>query len=294
VNGCGLSGPIIDIANRLSSDIDVIVSGHTHEAYVCTSGSKLVTSAKSNGALITDIDLKIDRATGDVVSKSARNVIVTRDIPKSTVLTSLLDHYRPFFAEFGQRKIGTITAPLLEATNEAGESALGDVIADAILDQTSAPASGGAQVALWNTGGIRADLSGTPGDPISVSFGQAFDVLPFGNRVEVRTVTGAALMSMLQTGVFQVSRGVAFQIDATRPHRERVARSTITLNGRAIDPAERIRVATSNFIWGGGDAVIVDSSDPLDVGADIDLFVAYLQKHSPVRPGPQDRITVKR
>ena len=297
VNGCEVTGSIVDIANQLSPDIDVIVSGHTHQAYVCTFGTKLVTSAQSNGALITDIDLKIDRATGEVVSKSATNVIVTRDIEKSGALTSLIEHYRPFFVKIGQRQVGTLTAPLLEANNEAGESALGDVIADAILEQTSAAASGHAQVALWNTGGIRADLIGQPaaaGEPVPVTFSQAFDVLPFGNRVEVRTVTGAALIAMLETGVFQVSRGVSYAVDPTRPRRERVVRGSIMFNGRPIDPAARFRVATSDFIWNGGDAVIVESSEPLDAGADIDLFVAYLEKHSPVRPGPQDRIMLKR
>ena len=291
VNACGISGPILDIANRLSPEIDVIVAGHSHEAYICTVGSKLVTGARSNGALVTDIDLKIDRATGDVVSKSARNVIVTRDIPKDAAITGLLDHYRPFFVTQGQRKIGELTAPLLEATNAAGESALGDVIADAMLEQTAAL---GAQVALWNTDGIRADLVGTPGNPITVSFGQAFDVLPFGNRVEVRTVTGATLMAMLETGVFQVSRGVQYQVDPARPRRERIDRASMTLNGRPIDPAARTRVAASDFIWNGGDAVVVESGDPLDAGADIDLFVAYLGKRSPVSPGPLDRITLKR
>jgi 5'-nucleotidase len=281
----------------IEPDIDVIVSGHTHQPYVCTFGTKLVTSAQSNGALITDIDLRVDRATGDVVSKSAKNVIVTRDIEKNAAMTAVIEHYRPLFTEIGQRRIGTLTAPLLEAGNEAGESALGDVIADAMLAQTSAAASGGAQVALWNTGGIRADLIGqpsTPGDPIPVTFSQAFDVLPFGNRVEVRTVTGAALISMLETGVFQVSRGVSFQVDAKKPRRERVDRSTITFNGRPIDPAARYRVVTSDFIWNGGDAVVVQSSEPLDIGSDIDLFVAYLQKHSPIQPGPQDRMVLKR
>ncbi len=127
-----------------------------------------------------------------------------------------------------------------------------------------------------------------------VTFSQAFDVLPFGNRVEVRTVTGAALIAMLETGVFQVSRGISYQVDPARPRRERVVRGSITLNGRPIDPAARFRVATSDFIWNGGDAVVVESSEPLDAGADIDLFVAYLEKHSPVRPGPQDRIMLKR
>ena len=159
-----------------------------------------MTSAKSNGALITDIDLRIDRATGEVVSKTARNVIVSRDIAKATAITGIIDHYRPFFALQGQRHIGTLTAPIMEATNDAGESALGNVIADAILEQTSAAASGGAQLALWNNGGIRADLVGqpanAPGSPAAVTFAQAFDVLPFGNRVEVRTVTGAASASI--------------------------------------------------------------------------------------------------
>jgi 5'-nucleotidase len=296
-NGCGVSGAIVDIANGLSPDIDVIVSGHTHQAYVCTVGSKLVTSAQSNGALITDIDLKVDRATGDVVSKSARNVIVTRDVEKSAPITALLNHYRPFFTEMGQRIVGRITEPITEAGNEAGESALGDVIADAILDQTSSPSAGAAQVALWNTGGIRADLVGqpasAPGTPSAVTFAQVFDVMPFGNRVEVRTVTGEALISMLATGVFQVSRGVSYQVDTTRARRERVDRGSITLNGRPIDPAARYRVATSDFIWKGGDGVTVESGEPLDVGADIDLFVRYLEKHSPVRPGPRDRMIQK-
>jgi len=209
----------------------------------------------------------------------------------------LIEHYRPFFVAIGQRQIGTLTAPLLEANNEAGESALGDVIADAMLEQTSPAASGGAQVALWNSGGIRADLIGQPaaaGELVPVIFSQAFDVLPFGNRVEVRTVTGAALMAMLETGVFQVSRGISYQVDPARPRRERVVRGSIMLNGRPIDPSARYRVATSDFIWNGGDAVVVESSEPLDAGADIDLFVAYLAQRSPVRPGPQDRILLKR
>lgn len=298
VNTCEMTGAIVDVANQLSPDIDVIVSGHTHQAYICPIGTKLVTSAQSNGALITDIDLRIDRATGDVVSAHARNVIVTRDIAKHAAMTGLLDQYRPLFAERGQRRVGAITAPILEASNAAGESALGDVIADAILEQTAAPAAGAAQVALWNSGGIRADLvgqpGGAPGAPVPVTFAQVFDVMPFGNRVEVRTVTGAALIAMLETGVFQVSHGVSFEIDSSRPRRQRVDGSTVTLGGRAIDRNARFRVAASDFIWNGGDGVVVESSDLLDAGADIDLFVRYLEKHSPVRPGPQDRMIRKR
>jgi 5'-nucleotidase len=294
-NGCDVTGPIVDIATRLSPDIDVIVSGHSHRSYICTFGTKLVTSAEANGNLITDIDLGIDRGTGEVVTKRARNVIVTRDIAKTTAMTWLLDHYRPFYTAFGQRTIGSITTPIFKASNANGESTLGDLITDAMLEQTSAPEAGGAQVALWNNGGIRADLLGepaAPGPPAPVTFAQAFDVVPFGNRVEVRTVTGATLITMLGTGVFQVSRGLSLIYDATRPRGQRADR--VKLWDRLIDPAARIRVATSDFIWNGGDAMpAIESTDRIDAGLDIDLFVAYLEKHSPIRPGPQDRIIRK-
>ncbi len=91
---------------------------------------------------------------------------------------------------------------------------------------------------------------------------------------------------MLETGVFQVSRGMSYQVDPARPRRERVVRGSIMLNGRPIDPTARFRVATSDFIWNGGDAVVVESSEPLDAGADIDLFVAYLAEAFAGPPGP--------
>lgn len=290
-NGCGVSGPIIDIATRLSADVDVVVSGHSHRSYVCTVGTKLLTSAESFGRLVTDIDLVIDRRTGDVVSKSARNVIVTRDVPKVATVTALLEHYRPLYLTLGDRPVGSITAPLLRATNPSGESALGDVIADAMLDGTSTAAGGASEVALWNSGGIRADLVGGPGSPHPVTYANAFDVLPFGNRVVVRTVTGATLIKMLESGVFQVSRGLSYTYTNATGRTRTIDPGSLTLAGRAVDPAARIRVASSDFIWDGGDGVVVESSDPTDAGEDIDVFIAYLNKRSPVAPGPQDRFT---
>ena len=83
INGCeGMSRDFADLVNRMSDDVDVVISGRTHRAYNCLIGGKLATSAASNGRLITDIDLRIQRSDGEVLSKSARNIVVTRDIPK--------------------------------------------------------------------------------------------------------------------------------------------------------------------------------------------------------------------
>lgn len=123
-----------------------------------------------------------------------------------------------------------------------------------------------------------------------MTFVNVFDVLPFGNRLVVRTVTGATLVKMLEAGVFQVSRGNSYAYDATGSRAQKVDPSTLTIGGRAVHPAARIRVASLDFIWGGGDGVVVAIEEPIDAGADIDLFLAYLARHSPVPPGPQDRI----
>ena len=157
-------------------------------------------------------------------------MIVTRDIAKSRDVSPCCSSITGrSFTEIGLRQIGTITAPLLEASNEAGESALGDVIADAMLEPTAAPHPAEPKSRCGIPAGFAPTSSGSrwrPGKLVTVIFSQAFDVLPFGNRVEVRTVSGAALIAMIETGIFQVSRGISYQVDPTRPRRQRVDPAT--------------------------------------------------------------------
>lgn len=299
-DGCDVTGPIVDIANGLSSDIDVVVSGHTHRAYVCTMGTKLVTSAASFGRLITDIDLTIDRATGDVVSKTARNVVVTRDVPPHAGVTALVDRYRPFYTPLATRVVGTIAAEIRRAANDAGESALGDVIADMYLE-TGQAADPTAVAAFTNSGGIRSDLVGqppaAPGSPRTVLYSQAFDVLPFGNSVVVRTMTGDAVLRWLDEQVnrgviLQVSRGVSYTYDRARPEGQRLDRASVRIGGRPVVSGERYRIVSSDFLWSGGDGfkTTAEATDPVAAAIDIDAFVAYLTRHSPVAPGSRNRI----
>jgi 5'-nucleotidase len=127
----------LDIADRLDDAVDVVVSGHTHQPYNCTIAGKLVTSAFSFGRIVTKIDLVIDRNTGDVVTKVADNRIVTRDVAKAPSLTSLLAKYNAIAAPLANRVIGSITANITRTNTPAGDSALGDVIADAQLAATT-------------------------------------------------------------------------------------------------------------------------------------------------------------
>jgi len=296
-NGCdGFQGPIIAIANAMSADIDVVVSGHTHRAYVCTIGTKLVTSAASLSRLVTDIDLTIDRQTGRVVSKAARNVTVTREVPPDGDQTAIIDHYRPLAAAVVTRPVGKAAAPIPARRNAAGESALGDIIADGMLDAARGVA-GRVDVAFMNSGGIRNDLvpSGASG---TITYNDAFNVLPFGNVVIVRTMTGEAIARLLDQQfvgmprILQPSRGFTYEWDASKPEGSRVDRASIRIDGKPLVLTEAYRVATLDFIWNGGDqfTVAADSRDPTAIGTDADIFVSYLEKQSPITPGPQDRI----
>jgi 5'-nucleotidase len=300
-----MSGPILDIVRALTPEIDVVISGHTHQAYNCRVDGRLVTSAASYGRLITDVDLRIDRTTGDVVSSSAHNVIVTRDVPKDASSAALIERYRPFAKTLGDRVVGSLAVELPRAQNAAGEAPLGDVVADAYLAAARAQ-PGGADAAFTNIGGIRGDLlaqpPATPNGPRPVSYAQTFAVLPFGNRVVVRTLTGEALLRLLEqqfdnpqpgaAKMLQVSSGVSYAYDRARPAGARIDRASVRVGGAPLDPARRYRIVTNDFVWGGGDGFTAaqEGVDPIDVGADVDVMVAYIAAHSPVPPAPLDRI----
>src|SRR5712691_10632930 len=76
-NECpGISGPIVDIVKKFDKAVDVVVSGHTHRAYVCDIDGRLITSGDKYGTIVTAIDLKLDPLTRDVISAKADNTIV--------------------------------------------------------------------------------------------------------------------------------------------------------------------------------------------------------------------------
>ncbi len=203
INTCtGISGAVVDIVNRMDPAVDMVLSGHTHNAYNCNINNKLVTSAASFGRLVTNVSFTLNRGTADFASMAASNVIVTRDVAKAPAITSLIAKYNAVAAPLANRVIGQITADLTRTNNVAGESALGDVIADAQLDATSPADLGGAVIAFMNPGGIRADLT-FASSPIgegngNVTFGESFTVQPFGNNLVTMTLTGAQIKAVLE------------------------------------------------------------------------------------------------
>jgi 5'-nucleotidase len=308
-NGCtGISGPIVDIVNRMSDEVDVVITGHTHQPYNCTIDGKLVTSAFSFGRLVTKIDLSIDRATGDVVTKVADNRIVTREVPRDPRLTGLIAKYDAIAAPLTNRVIGAITADITRSTSAAGESSLGDVIADAQLYATASPGFGEAKVAFMNPGGIRADLTyagsvAGEGDG-NVTYGEAFTVQPFGNSLVTMTLTGAQIEQLLEqqfpgcpnsqpfNRILQVSAGFQYSWRASGLPCDKVDPQSIQLNGVMVVPGASYRVTVNSFLAEGGDnfSVLVQGTNRLGGAVDTDALEDYFAAFSPVAPGPRNRI----
>ncbi|MEU1125577.1 bifunctional metallophosphatase/5'-nucleotidase [Streptomyces sp. NPDC005899] len=316
--GDGISGPIVDIAKGITPKVDALVTGHTHQAYVCTvpdpSGKpRMVTSASSFGKLYTDTTLTYDRRTKDIVrtSVSSANHIVGRDQAKASDMTALIARWNTLAAPIAGRPQGFISADINGRGSTAPEKPLGNLIADAQLEGLAPADKGGAVVAFMNPGGIRSDLvyaaSGSEGDGV-VTYGEAFTVQPFTNMMNVVDLTGAQLVTALKQQVsgsneaspkiLQVSRGLTYTLDMTKSGADRVVADSVRLNGEAIDPAKTYRVAMNEFLAGGGDgfAALGQGTNKLVGPSDLDLFNAYLAAHStastPLAPPATDRITI--
>ena len=301
-NECAdFSGDIARITTRLSGDIKVVVSAHTHRSYNCTIAGHTVTSAGSFGRMFTRIDLRIGRSSGRISRVRATNEIVTRDVDRDATQTELIAKYRALSNPIAGRIVGSIAGSVMRASNVAGESALGDVIADAQLATARSTMLGGAAVAFMNPGGIRADLVSTTATGI-IRFGDLFAVLPFNNLVTTVTMTGDQIGRLLEQqfdnpsqgrNIFlQASEGFTYRYAVKAKPGHHVAAGSVTVDGRRLAPGDRLRVAANDFLVDGGDGFTAfqGGMNRLNGALDLDALIAYFATHSPVRPGPQNRI----
>ncbi len=315
------SGAILDIVQRLDDEVDLVVSGHTHQAYLCSlpnsAGRNIpVTSTHAQGRAVTEIDLVIDTRTRDVAGVVVDNVLVDRSnaaVAPVAALTALANNYEALAAPLANKPLGRITAAITRGSNAAGESALGDVIADAQLEATAAPELGGAAIAVMNPGGIRGDFTyptsaAGEGDGV-VTYGEAFSVQPFGNSLVTKTFTGQQIYDLLEqqwgalqpfARILQVSDGFSYQHSfdttpanfAAQKGGQYVCDGSVKLNGVAIDKLASYRVTMNSFLASGGDnfTVFNQGTEQLGGALDLDAMQQYFAAHDPVAPGAQDRI----
>ena len=203
INRCdNFTGAIKPIVEGLDPQVDLVVSAHTHQPYICKFNGIPTTSASSFGRLITDIDLTIDHQTKDVTSVDAHNVIVTRDVPKDPAITAIIDHYKPISAPIANRIIGSVTADITRSAGFNQESALGDVIADAQLASTRADRlrrrAGRVHEPGRHPSRPHVQQSGRRRGSGQITYCEMFNVQPFNNVMNVKTMTGASIYRLLE------------------------------------------------------------------------------------------------
>ena len=289
-NGCvNPQGPIMNLAPRFDPAVRVVVSAHTHQAYICRLGDKLVTSAGAYGRFVTEIELRIDLAARQVIAASATNHLVRTDLPENAAQAELLARYARLAAPI-ERIVGRIAAPVPRDMNADGESPLGRLIADS---QLAATRGAGARIAFMNPGGIRAPLE-HKGDG-SLTFADVYAVYPFANTLVTMSLTGAQILWMLEQQwlnnfVLQVSRGLSYSWDLARPPGSRVVPGSVTLDGAPLEPEATYRVTVNDFLAEGGDGLTLlrEGRERVSGMQGRDALLRYLEQHSPVA-APQDQ-----
>lgn len=321
-NACtGFSGDIQPILDKLDRRVDAVISGHTHQAYICEMPREgahplLLTSAGSYGRLVTEMRLEIDPAANGVVALKAKNLPVQSDAYTTSrgavANTPLVEHFAPrgdveayikryqdAAAAYSNRPVGHLSgfAPRSWKIDDGAQhpgGPLDQIVADA---QLAASRDAGAQIAFMNTGGVRADLD--PAKDGTVTFGQIYTVQPFANTQVTRTYTGAQIMTILENAVGEEkagsllvpSEGFTYSVDLAKPVGQRV---TASFEGKPLSPTAKYRVTINSFIDQGGDgySALGQGTDPTVGGLDLDALEAWLSA-VPVRAVPdKPRVSV--
>jgi 5'-nucleotidase len=314
------NGPILALADQFDSAVDVVVSGHTHQEYVCTRpDGKLVTQAGSNGRLVTLIDLQVDASTRQVVAKDANNHVVLNGarvldassnplpLPQGAsalqpdpAVDAIVRRYAELTAPLSDMEVGRLSAPLERRQNAAGESTLGAMVADAFLAGSSDTSHGErpAQIAFTNPGGLRSDLP-----TLAVTFGQLYNVLPFNNNLVSMDLTGAQILRLLEQQwerpqpaggrILPVSQGFGYTWDASKPEGaapgtgHRVVPGSMRLQGEVMEMDKLYRVTVNSFMASGGDSfnVLRHGLNLQEGESDLAVAKLYLRQNA-VLPAP--------
>ncbi|MBI3713905.1 MAG: bifunctional metallophosphatase/5'-nucleotidase [Burkholderiales bacterium] len=284
-----LKGPIVDIVKRLDPQIKLIVSGHSHTGYHCKVEGRTVTQAQNYGHLLTRLTLTVDGVSHEVTAVDARNTVM---LPSSAAAPEALSQIVVKARDASRAKIAQAIARLAvpvisRKLNEAGESPLGNLIADA---QLAAVKHLGAQIAFMNSKGIRGNLE-SAADNIT-TYGHTSTVLPFANTLVLMSLTGAEIRTLLEQqtwlddespdgrNILQISEGFTYTWDKNRPRGQRVIAESVKLNDVNLDDNTEYRIVANNFLAGGGDRVpmFMQGKNIIDTGIkDLDVLISFLK-----------------
>ncbi|MEC5425420.1 5'-nucleotidase C-terminal domain-containing protein [Virgibacillus sp. C22-A2] len=287
-SGDGATGGAADLARETDDAVDVIIAAHNHQVVDGVVDNKLIVQSSEYGKAFADIDLVIDRTTGDIVQKEAEVVFVKQSnySPDENV-SAILDNYANRIAPIINEVIGYNAYDLTGSYTGDGDHGLGNLIADGMNWKM------GSDFAMMNGGGIRDHLLAG-----EVTWGDLYNIQPFGNTIMTVEVTGADLYSIINEQISPMY-GPDYSVSGLHYtwNSELSEVVDITLpDGTPID-MHKVYTLTVNNYMGTSEGPIKDlGKNPIMGPADIDATVDFVEslnssEDNPLEYGPEGRIT---
>lgn len=302
----------VALANELTG-LDLLIGGHSHtllanlytgaaDRYpVVTEGADgqpvYVVTAGAQNIYLGRLDMEFD-AAGVVTRAAGDTILLSKYIAPDAEIQARLDELAAPLNELRETVVGNTGVELLNDDCRLGECLLGSVIADAMRAET------GAQIAITNGGGIRADI-----DAGEVTMGEILSVLPFGNLVATFELSGADVIAALESGVSRVGEdsgtgrfpqvaGLRYSFDASQPVGSRIISVEVENASGAyepIDPAAMYTLVSNDFMRRGGDEYTMfaeNAVNPYDFGKPLDqVFAEYIVSNPVEADQREPRIT---
>jgi 5'-nucleotidase/UDP-sugar diphosphatase len=282
---------------------DLILSGHDEHLLTYFNGKVALTESEAQGnfAVVTEITLTKEEEDGKVSVDwwPSFRIVDTATVEPDAEIAALVASYTGDLDAELKVEIGTTTTPIdsRRATVRGQEAAIGNLITDAMREAV------GADVAITNGGGIRADREYPAGSKLTR--GDVFAELPFGNKTVKFEVTGADIRAALENGFSQIETGagrfpqvsgLTVVINPGRPAGERIV--SVMAGGGPLDDARTYTLATNDYMANGGDGYTVFKAakpliDPIDATLMASQVIDYIAEKGTVAPAPEGRIVIE-
>lgn len=293
----GMDAASVDTSIKVAEaveGIDLIIDGHSHTVLEQGQmvGNTLIASTGEYDKNLGTVEITV---TEGKVSDITAKLITTDEAADATpdeAIVKATEEIEAKQAEILSEVVGRTEVDLQGARElvRKGETNLGNLIADAMVSLT------GADCALTNGGGIRASIPA--GD---ITKGNVIEVLPFGNYIVTKKVSGADIKAALELGTsaypellggFPHVSGITYVIDTSRPAGDRV--TDINVKGKALDLNALYTLATNDFMAAGGDNFTMFADDAIEneYGSLDEAVITYIQAKGTIAPKVEGRITV--
>jgi 5'-nucleotidase / UDP-sugar diphosphatase len=293
----------VDMIVARSAGVDVIIGGHDEHLLAFYDGKVTLTESESQGNYVVITELAVTKATKDgktTVSWSPNfRIVDTATVKPDPEIEAVVKGYEDKLSKELDIEIGVTETPLdsRRATVRGGEAAIGNLVADAMK------AAVGADVAITNGGGLRADKQYQAGQKLTRR--DILSEMPFGNTTVLLELTGDRLKAALENGVSQVRElggrfpqvsGLAVEVDLKEPVGSRV--KSVKVNGEPLDPAKTYKVATNDFMARGGDGyrAFTEGKQLVDVSASqlmAGQVIEHVAKAGKVAPKVEGRVVLR-